>query len=69
MRDGLDYLEHFPYESIEQTVSRFLPNVLTAGTQKRLGIATPPLESRLPGLVAEGLHKIYNQQHPDNGWG
>ena len=30
MRDGLDYLEHFPYECTEQTVSRFLPNIFTA---------------------------------------
>ena len=29
MVDGLDYLEHYPYECTEQTVSRFLPNVLT----------------------------------------
>ena len=29
MTDGLNYLEHFPYECIEQTISRFLPNVIT----------------------------------------
>jgi uncharacterized protein YfaS (alpha-2-macroglobulin family) len=27
MTEGLMYLEHFPYECVEQTVSRFLPNV------------------------------------------
>jgi alpha-2-macroglobulin len=69
MRDGLDYLEHFPYECTEQTVSRFLPNVLTARALKSLGIANPELESRLPGLVEEGLNRLYNQQHPDGGWG
>ena len=26
MRDGLKYLEHYPYECTEQTLSRFLPN-------------------------------------------
>ncbi len=69
MRDGLDYLEHFPYECTEQTVSRFLPNVLTARALKSLGIANPNLESRLPGLVEEGLSRLYNQQHSDGGWG
>ena len=29
MTDGLDYLKHYPYECMEQTVSRFLPNVIT----------------------------------------
>jgi len=29
MTEGLDYLKHYPYECIEQTISRFLPNVLT----------------------------------------
>ncbi len=29
MLDGLDYLEHYPYECNEQTVSRFLPNLFT----------------------------------------
>ena len=29
MRGGLSYLEHYPYECVEQTMSRFLPNVAT----------------------------------------
>jgi len=69
MRDGLEYLEHFDYECTEQTVSRFLPNVLTARSLKKLGIANAELEARLPGLVNEGLNKLYNQQHQDGGWG
>jgi uncharacterized protein YfaS (alpha-2-macroglobulin family) len=69
MRDSLDYLEHFDYECTEQTVSRFLPNVLTARALKQLGIANAELEARLPGLVDEGLNKLYNQQHQDGGWG
>jgi uncharacterized protein YfaS (alpha-2-macroglobulin family) len=69
MRDGLEYLEHFDYECTEQTVSRFLPNVLTARSLKQLGIANPELEARLPALVDEGLNRLYNQQHEDGGWG
>ncbi len=69
MRDGLDYLEHFPYECTEQTVSRFLPNVLTYQALQRLEIQDLELEARLPGLVAEGLGRLYLQQHGDGGWG
>jgi uncharacterized protein YfaS (alpha-2-macroglobulin family) len=69
MTDGLDYLEHFEYECTEQTVSRFLPNVLTYKALKDLGIRDAELESRLPVLVDEGLGKLYSQQHDDGGWG
>ncbi|MGD1993541.1 MAG: Ig-like domain-containing protein [Anaerolineae bacterium] len=69
MRDGLDYLEHFEYECTEQTVSRFLPNVLTYRALQDLGIEDPELEAKLPGLVEEGLDRLYRQQHSDGGWG
>jgi len=69
MADGLAYLEHFPYECTEQTVSRFLPNLLTYRALRDLGLSDPELEARLPGLVAEGLSKLTLQQHGDGGWG
>ena len=69
MQDGLKYLEHYEYECAEQTVSRFLPNVLTYRALKELGISDPELEKRLPGLVKQGLDNLYNQQRKDGGWG
>ncbi len=69
MQDGLRYLEHFEYECTEQTVSRFLPNVLTYNALKTLGIENRELAERLPGLVDEGLNRLYLQQNPDGGWG
>jgi uncharacterized protein YfaS (alpha-2-macroglobulin family) len=69
MADGLDYLEHYPYECTEQTVSRFLPNVVTYRAFRELGLERPDLEETLPGLVSEGLQRLYNQQHYDGGWG
>jgi uncharacterized protein YfaS (alpha-2-macroglobulin family) len=69
MQDGLRYLEHFEYECTEQTVSRFLPNVLTYNALQSLGIENAELAERLPGLVDEGLNKLYLQQNPDGGWG
>ena len=71
MVDGLDYLEHYPYECTEQTVSRFLPNVVTYRAFKELGLAEvqPDLEGALPELVSTGLQRLYNRQHYDGGWG
>lgn len=68
MRDGLEYLEHFPYECTEQVMSRFLPNVLTWQAMKQLGISDPDLEQRLPGLVQHGLETLSVRQHNDGGW-
>ncbi len=69
MRDGLRYLENYPYHCIEQTVSRFLPNVITYRALKQLGIINPELEARLPQYVSIGLQRIYALQHYDGGWG
>ena len=69
MTDGLDYLEHYPYECTEQTVSRFLPNVVTYRAYKELGLDRPDLAARLPGQVSIGLQRLYNRQHYDGGWG
>jgi uncharacterized protein YfaS (alpha-2-macroglobulin family) len=66
---ALDYLEHFPYECTEQTVSRFLPNTLTYRALKDLGLADPALEATLTDLVNEGLQRLYARQHVDGGWG
>lgn len=68
MLDSLTYLEHYPYECVEQTVSRFLPNVMTARALKALGVEDPGLEARLPNLVNKGLNKLYQYQRSDGGW-
>ncbi|MFN8458124.1 MAG: Ig-like domain-containing protein [Anaerolineae bacterium] len=69
MRDGLSYLEHYEYECAEQTVSRFLPNVLTYNALQKLNIENKELADKLPGLVEQGLNKLYTQQNSDGGWG
>ena len=69
MKDGLTYLETYPYDCIEQTVSRFLPNVLTYRALRELGIANQDLEARLPQYVGVGLQRLYALQHYDGGWG
>jgi hypothetical protein len=69
MVDGLTYLEHFPYECTEQTVSRFLPNVLTYQAYQRLNLDNPALAEKLPGLINLAVQRLYQYQHLDGGWG
>jgi len=69
LTEGLRYLEHYPYECTEQTVSRFLPNVLTYRTLRELDLVDPDLESELRQQVTVGLQRLYNSQHTDGGWG
>jgi len=69
MVGGLHYLEHYPYECTEQTVSRFLPNVLTYRALAQLGLGDPGLEARLREQVGIGLQRLYARQHYDGGWG
>jgi len=69
MQDALKYLEAYPYDCIEQTVSRFLPNVTTYRALEKLGVANRELEARLPQYIGVGLQRIYALQHYDGGWG
>jgi hypothetical protein len=69
MTGGLRYVEHYPYECVEQTMSRFLPNVVTYRALSQLGISRPELETALPQQVSIGLQRIYAFQHVDGGWG
>ena len=69
MADGLTYLEHYPYECVEQTVSRFLPNVLTTQALKAAGRRDAELEANLRDQVNVALQRLYNWQNADGGWG
>ena len=67
--EGLEYLTGYPYGCVEQTMSRFLPDVLVAQTMAKLGLRNPRLEEELPKQVEEGLQRLYRFQHYDGGWG
>ncbi len=67
--DGLDYLEHFPYESTEQTVSRFLPNLLTVQALSSLELERPELTEQLAYQLGQGVQRLVSRQNADGGWG
>jgi uncharacterized protein YfaS (alpha-2-macroglobulin family) len=68
-QDALDYLEHYAYECTEQTVSRFLPNVVTWHALEEMGAENPELRQKLAQMVGIGLQRLYARQHYDGGWG
>jgi uncharacterized protein YfaS (alpha-2-macroglobulin family) len=67
--DTFDYLKNYPHQCIEQTVSRFLPNVVTYRALRNLGIQDPMLEANLVTVLNEALAKLVAEQNPDGGWG
>ncbi len=69
MLGGLNYLEHYPYECNEQTVSRFLPNLVTVRALQSLGIQNQQLESQLSYQLGIGAQMLTSRQNPDGGWG
>ncbi|NOZ71179.1 MAG: hypothetical protein GXP38_04585, partial [Chloroflexi bacterium] len=69
MTEGLRYLKHYEYECTEQTVSRFLPNILTVRALSELGIERPDLEQDLNTQVNLALQRLYTRQNTDGGWG
>ncbi len=54
---------------MKQTVSRFLPNVLTYRALTDLGVENATLAEKLPGLVTDSIEKLSLRQKDDGGWG
>jgi uncharacterized protein YfaS (alpha-2-macroglobulin family) len=68
MQSGLTYLKDYPYLCMEQTVSRFLPNVITARALEKAGLSSAGLKSNLDTNVELALQRIYAKQNSDGGW-
>ncbi len=68
MQDSLSYLRDYPYMCMEQTISSFLPNVVTTRALKLAGISNSTLQTNLDQQVSSALQKIYAKQKADGGW-
>ena len=66
---SLEYLTGFPYGCTEQTMSRFLPDLVVAKALKDLGMKSRRLEEKLPDYIHAGLARLAQLQHTDGGWG
>ncbi len=62
MLDALPYLADYPYGCTEQTMSRFLPAVITAKTLKDLGLKPQAIEQKLFGGIEP---EFIDKTHPD----
>lgn len=69
MTDGLTYLNDYPYLCVEQTVSRFLPNLVSLEALKLAGKSSGDLQKALDGQVQPALQRIISNQNSDGGWG
>ncbi len=67
--DGLNYLKNFPHQCIEQTVSRFLPNIITFRALDNLNLSDDVLRADLENGVNFALQRLYAQQKVNGGWG
>ncbi|HUN07465.1 MAG TPA: Ig-like domain-containing protein [Aggregatilineales bacterium] len=66
---GLDYLEAFAHDCAEQTVSKFLPNVITYRALDQLDLTDETLKAQLERNVNRGLQRLNATQRADGGWG
>ncbi|MSP11336.1 MAG: hypothetical protein EXR62_00120 [Chloroflexi bacterium] len=67
--DALKALQAFPYDSTEQVVSKFLPNVVTLRAMRNLKLNRPDLETRLDQDITLHIQRLNAMQHADGGWG
>jgi len=66
---GLTYLKDYPYLCMEQTVSRFLPNLLSLRALSLAGKSSTDLQKSLDQNVLPALQRINSNQNADGGWG
>jgi uncharacterized protein YfaS (alpha-2-macroglobulin family) len=67
--DGLEALEAEPYENIEVTISRLLPNVATYNALVGSNLNQPELLNQLRTDITLSIQQLAAQQKPDGGWG
>ena len=67
--DAIDYLRNYEHQCIEQTVSRFLPNIVNYRALRDLGVVDPALEAKLVEALDFALDKLSREQNSDGGWG
>ena len=68
MKDSLTYLKDYPYMCMEQTISSFLPNVLTTRALKLAKISNRGLQADLDAQVSAAMQRITSKQQADGGW-
>ncbi len=67
---SLDDLIGYPYGCVEQTMSRFLPNVVVSSVMQDIPNFEYNIdEAELSKMVDQGFDRLSELQHSDGGWG
>ncbi len=67
---SLEYLLEYPHGCVEQTTSRFLPNIEVLRFLKENGIRNRRLEGKLQQNIQGGINNLLELQNPKRGgWG
>ena len=64
-----EYLIGFPYGCTEQTMSRFLPDLLVERALKNHQFPKLPNSDQLPTMAKAGLQRLAKFQHESGAWG
>lgn len=65
-----DYLIGYPYGCTEQTMSRFLPDLIVARAMRAKGIGAVPHADQIPKMVRNSILRLSRFQHEKTGaWG
>ncbi|MBE2185073.1 MAG: Ig-like domain-containing protein [Anaerolineae bacterium] len=67
--EALDVLHNFPHQCVEQTVSRFLPNIMTVRAFDALGVENPDLQAELNLAANQAIQMLVAAQKVNGGWG
>ncbi|MDQ7778823.1 MAG: alpha-2-macroglobulin family protein [Planctomycetota bacterium] len=67
--ETVEFLKQFPYGCVEQTMSKFLPNIAVSDIFTKLKVSPGSYNNELAAMVAEGTNRLYNFQKDDGGWG
>jgi len=69
VENSLRYLVDYPYGCVEQTLSRFIPNLLVQRLLDEYPFRDPYLREALPEMAAIGLDRLRAMQNQDGSWG
>ena len=70
MDNSLDYLVDYPYGCTEQTLSKFIPDILVKRALEKYGMhLSRRRERELPDMIRDCLTRLYRFQHPSGCWG
>lgn len=67
--ESLNYLSGYPYGCVEQTMSRFLPDLVLMRALKKLGVSNEKLKKEADGYIRSGVSRLLTLQDEKGHWG